>query len=231
MTWLKLVIGLILSPICWVTTEATLASFARVTLQTSFWRSPEFWFFSMGSLMWLIAFFGAKAHPLLFLYVLGHEYTHAFFALICGARVERVRVGSSGGHILTDKNNVLISLSPYFVPFYTVLLLASYAIAGHFLEFADIHYRILFALIGVTWTFHLTFTIWMILKNQPDLRQNGTFFSLTLIYLINMLIIIAMLVIAAPALAWRNFTTAWLTRAYTFPTRMIESVREILEVL
>ena len=48
----------------------------------------------------------------------------------------------------------------------------------------------LFALIGLTWTFHLTFTVWMIFKNQPDLRQNGTFFSLTLIYLVNLVIIL-----------------------------------------
>lgn len=228
LSWVKCAIGLVLAPFCWITTEAALSSFARVTLQASFWRSQEFWFFSMGSLMWLIAFFGVKGRALLFLYVLGHECTHALFAVLCGGRVERLRVTSRGGHVLTDKNNVLISLSPYFVPFYTVLLIAGYAAIAHLLDLDERHHRALFALIGVTWTFHLTFTVWMILKNQPDLRQNGTFFSLTLIYLINLLIIVAMLIAGSPSLSWRDFTTTWLTQAYTLPARAAESVQEIV---
>lgn len=227
LTWLKFAVGLLLAPLCWITTEAALASFARITLAAQFWRSQEFWFFGLGSVMWLVVFFGMKGRALLFLYVLGHECTHAFFALLCFAKVERVRVGACGGHILTDKNNVLISLSPYFVPFYTVLLVAAYYGVGQFVDLAEIHFRILCAIIGGTWSFHLTFTVWMILKNQPDLRQNGTFFSLTLIYLVNLVLIMAMFVFASPHLGWRDFTTTWLIHAHTLIPRFIASVREL----
>src|SRR5438552_13922472 len=37
--------------------------------------------------------------------------------------------------------------------------------------------RLLYAVIGGTWAFHLTFACWMIPKNQTDLRDHGTFFS------------------------------------------------------
>ncbi len=231
LTWIKFAIGLILLPLCWISSEAAFHSFAQVTVQSQFWRTPEFWFFGMGSLMWIVVFAGMNGRALLFLYVLGHECTHALFALLCGARIERVEVTAEGGHILTDKNNVLISLSPYFVPFYTVLCIGAYTVARLFFDLGDVQFRILFALIGLTWTFHLTFTLWMILKNQPDLRQNGTFFSLTLIYLVNLLIIVGMLVVASPALALRDFTTTWLTHAYTLGPRTGEAIGDLVQSL
>jgi hypothetical protein len=229
-TWVKLVIGILLVPLCWVTTEAFFVSFAKATLQGAFWRSPEFWFFSLGCIMSFILFFFGRGKVMLYLYVLGHEWTHAFFALICGGRVEQVHVGANGGHILTDKNNFLISLSPYFVPFYSVLAIGAYALIGPFIDFGVDHSRVLFALIGLTWTFHLSFTIWMIFKSQPDLHHNGTFFSLSLIYLMNLLIISALLIIASPLLSWRGFSTTWLSHAYTLPERIAGFTHKLAEL-
>jgi hypothetical protein len=229
-TWIKFFIGLLLVPLCWITTEAFFVSFAKATLQGAFWRSPEFWFFGVGCLMSTILFLFGRGNVMVYLYVLGHEWTHAFFALLCGGRVEKVHVGANGGHILTDKNNFLISLSPYFVPFYSVLVIAAYALIGQFVDFGATNSRILFALIGLTWTFHLTFTIWMIFKNQPDLHHNGTFFSLALIYLMNLAIISALIIIASPVLSWRGFSTTWLTHAYTLPERISTVTQKLAEL-
>ena len=44
-------------------------------------------------------------------------------------------------------------------------------------------------------------------------------------------VIVGMLIVASPALAWRNFTTTWLTQAYTFIPRATESIRETVQAL
>jgi hypothetical protein len=67
--------------------------------------------------------------------------------------------------------------------------------------------QLLYALVGVTWAFHLTFTCWMIPKNQTDLSDNGTIFSLVVIYLINLLLLSAMLIIASPRITFASFAT------------------------
>ena len=55
-------------------------------------------------------------------YVLGHELTHALWGLLFGARVSKLRVGTSGGSVTLSKSNVWITLAPYFFPFYTVVV-------------------------------------------------------------------------------------------------------------
>ncbi len=65
--------------------------------------------------------------------------------------------------------------------------------------------RLLYAIIGVTWAFHFTFTCWMIPKNQSDLRDHGTFFSLVVIYLMNLLVLSVLLVVASPQITFLDF--------------------------
>ena len=67
--------------------------------------------------------------------------------------------------------------------------------------------RLLYAVIGGTWAFHLSFTCWMIPKNQSDLRDNGTIFSLVVIYLINLLLLGVMLIVASPNITFASFGT------------------------
>ena len=43
--------------------------------------------------------------------------------------------------------------------------------------------------IGITWGFHLTFTVSMIGVGQQDLKGEGVFFSLVVIILLNLLLI------------------------------------------
>lgn len=45
----------------------------------------------------------------------------------------------------------------------------------------------------------------MIGKNQSDLRDNGTFFSLVVIYLMNLLLLGTMLIIASPNITFASF--------------------------
>ena len=79
------------------------------------------------------------------LYVFGHELTHALWVWLMGGRVSRFRVGREGGHILTDKNNFLIALAPYFFPLYSILVLALYGALSLFMDMQP-YGRLLYAL-------------------------------------------------------------------------------------
>ena len=64
--------------------------------------------------------------------------------------------------------------------------------------------RLLYGLIGVTWAFHFTFTCWMIPKKQTDLTDHGTFFSLVVIYLMNLGLLSVMLVLASSQITFAD---------------------------
>ena len=166
------------------------------------WAGEAFWFFSLGAVLWLIAFFGLP-RPML-VYVFGHELTHALWVWLMGGRVSRFRVGREGGHIVTDRNNFWIALAPYFFPLYSLLIIAGYGILGLFLNVQP-YGRLLYGLIGVTLAFHFTFTCWMIPKKQTDLTDHGTFFSLVVIYLMNLLLLSVMLVLASSQITFAHF--------------------------
>ncbi|NOX98932.1 MAG: hypothetical protein GXP30_04230 [Verrucomicrobia bacterium] len=232
--WMRLLIGLALLPFVWISLESFFLSFAHATKNGAFWRTGEFWFFTIGSSIWLVLFFGLRSRLMLWLYVAGHELTHAVFVLFCGGNVKGLHISSSGGHILTNKNNFIIALSPYFIPFYTMIVIALWWIIQ--LIFPDypitvVHDRILFASIGLTWTFHLTFTLWMINREQPDLQQNGILFSVALIALINILLISGFLVLASPHVTLEYFALTWANNLATFHDRLMESVREMIHMV
>ena len=234
MHWLRLLIGVALLPLIWISVESFFLSFAHATKQAAFWRTGEFWFFTIGASLWMVMFFGLRNRMMLWLYVAGHELTHAVFVLFCGGNVKGVHISSSGGHILTNKNNFLIALSPYFVPFYTMCAIALWWIVQ--LVFPDypitiIHERLLFATSGLTWAFHFTFTLWMINREQPDLQQNGLLFSVTLIALINILLISTFLVLASPNVTWESFALIWANNLATFHGRLMESLREMIRMV
>jgi hypothetical protein len=220
-TWLNTVLGLMILPITWVSTRTFFALVSHSASSESVWRSAPTVLFCWGLVAWLAAFW-AGLRPR-YLYVLGHELTHALFVLICGGRIYEFRVTAAGGHVVTDKNNLLISLSPYFVPFWSLVAVTVYGLLGFFVDLAMVqHFRfgnwrfslgpdaILCFFLGYTWGLHLSFTVWMVARDQPDLQQNGTFFSLVFIYTINLALILAVFLMASPDVALGDFTDIWL---------------------
>jgi hypothetical protein len=125
---------------------------------------------------------------------------------------------ASGGFVTTDKTNIVIALAPYFVPFWSVVILALFALTRFSLLALEtpmpaVAEKVLYGLIGFTWAFHLQWTLWMIRRDQPDLRENGTFMSLMIIYLVNLLLLVAMLCVASEHLSFRDFATSWVIYA------------------
>lgn len=198
----KLVVAISLLPVCAILSQTFFTVFTRATVTQKLWAGEEFWFFSLGVVLWLIAFFGLP-RPLL-VYVFGHELTHALWVLLMGGRVSKFKVGREGGHIITDRNNFWIALAPYFFPLYSIIALGIYGVTSFFIDVQS-YGRLLYALIGVTWAFHFTFTCWMIPKSQTDLTDNGTFFSLVVIYLMNLIVLSVLLVVASGQITFADF--------------------------
>jgi len=200
--WVKFVFAIFLLPVCVVLSQTFFTGFARAAMTQRLWAGEAFWFFALGAVLWLIAFFGLPR--LLVVYVFGHELTHAIWVWLMGGRVTQFNVSRDGGCVVTNKTNFWIALAPYFFPIYSLLAIAVYG--GLSLCFDMQPYgRWLYTVLGVTWAFHLTFTCWMVPKNQTDLRSHGTFFSLVVIYLMNLLLLCAMLILASPQTSFAGF--------------------------
>ena len=138
------------------------------------------------------------------LYVFGHELTHAIWTWLMGGKVRQFRVSRTGGYVVTDTNNFWISLAPYFFPIYSILALLLYGGIGVFVD-VEPYRRWLFGVVGFTWSFHVTFAIWMLWQGQTDLIEHGTFFSMMVIYLINFSALSVMLIVACRDVTFQLF--------------------------
>jgi len=210
--------GLVLLPMCWVTTWTFLSRFSHATMERGFWQTPEFWYFALGALSMAGWFWsGLFKSFFLYLYVFGHELTHAAFVVLFRGRVTDFHVSTEGGYITTNKTNLVIALSPYFVPFWSVIGALAYAVLRLSADLKPGWDQAFYAVMGVTWTFHMVWTLWMIPRDQPDLKENGTFLSLVVIYLANLLVLVLLFCLAAesPLRDARDFAMEWLRHAAT----------------
>ncbi|MCB4791162.1 MAG: hypothetical protein LHV68_04670 [Elusimicrobia bacterium] len=130
-------------------------------------------------------------------YVFGHELTHALVGLLSGAKVKGFNVGANGGSVKLTKTNVWITLSPYFIPIYTVLLIFIYWLAGYFWA-VNKYYSYFLFLAGFTLAFHLSLTWYAILQGQTDFKVFGVFFSSIFILIINCILLSGLLKLLFP---------------------------------
>lgn len=144
-------------------------------------------------------------------YVLGHELTHALWGCCFGARVSKLRVAATGGSVTLSKSNVWITLSPYFFPFYTVLVGLVALLTRCFVSPLPWPCVWLFA-VGFTWGFHCFFTVRSLLQEQPDIEEYGRVFSYVFIWLFNVLGVATWIVCTA-GISWSDFGHMLLTRA------------------
>lgn len=121
------------------------------------------------------------------LYVFGHELTHAAWALMTFTKVSKIHVTRRGGYCLISNPGPLTTLAPYFVPFYVVVLLLVRLALGHWFDMAP-WARWWIGALGFAYGFHVTNTIESLVKvAQPDIREYGRLFSCVLIVVANML--------------------------------------------
>lgn len=188
---MKMLIGLSLWPLVWAATISTY-KLHQLSADTTLEDGWAAWSLPVGFLAWVLVFFLLPRPSRT--YVLGHELTHALWAVMMGGRVGKMKVGKKGGHVELSKTNFIITLAPYFFPFYTTLIVAAYYIAGNWVD-TNSQQAWWFAAVGLTWSFHITFTIHMLTQHQPDIQEHGRIFSFTVIYLMNVLVIALMMVL------------------------------------
>ncbi|MBO4288192.1 MAG: hypothetical protein J5985_08535 [Kiritimatiellae bacterium] len=181
--FLRLLLGILLLPLCFSVTWATLDTIARLPSQQGIF-SPQLLWIAGGFLCWIVCWIVFR-HPT-GVYVFGHEMTHAVFGWLFFAKVSNLRVTTRGGSVMLSKDNILITLAPYFFPFYTMLLLLVRWIVSLFCNPVPCPEVWLF-LTGFTWAFHLCFTIHSLCLSQPDCQQYGYLLSYVFIYLMNIL--------------------------------------------
>jgi hypothetical protein len=208
--WLSIGSGLLLVPVLWITLWTFGQTVAAATVRGEFWSSPPVWWFHVGILLWTITFAGLRGPALSWLYVFAHEWTHVIFTILCGGRILAwPEVTSRGGHVLASKTNHLISLSPYVFPFYSVLVAAAFFGLGAWVDLGTAGEWIFYAALGFTWGFHVIFTACMLWEAQSDLARNGRFFSLVWIVLVNVLVLAALVLLAAPGIEPLAFVAQW----------------------
>lgn len=123
-----------------------------------------------------------------FIHVMSHELTHILWAFLFGGKTKKLEVTDSGGKVIINKSNFLISLAPYFFPFYTFIFIFIYLIADK--KF----YPYIAFLIGASLSFHIALTLYSLRLSQSDLKEDSNLiFSLSFIFLMNLFIIILVL--------------------------------------
>ncbi|MCK4851531.1 MAG: hypothetical protein KAS86_00300 [Candidatus Omnitrophica bacterium] len=126
-----------------------------------------------------------------YLYVFGHEIVHVLATWMCGGRVESFNAGRSGGNVATSKTNFFIELSPYFVPFYTLLLGPVFMLIRAMIKFAPDLSSVFLFLVGFTLAFHFVMTTEVLKMKQPDIVRSGIVLSFVVIFVFNLIITLA----------------------------------------
>ena len=119
-------------------------------------------------------------------YVVGHELTHALFAMLFGGSVKSFHASEKGGQVRITKSNFVITLAPYFFPLYTFIALGGYWLARA--ADAPLLEPWLVLSAGAAFAFHIILTLLFLRTDQNDIREHGAFFSYPLIFLFNIVL-------------------------------------------
>ena len=119
-------------------------------------------------------------------YVVGHELTHALFAILFGGSVKAFHASEKGGQVHLTKSNFVITLAPYFFPLYTFFALVAFWLARAANAPAVEPWLVLVA--GAAFAFHIVLTVIFLQTDQNDIREHGAFFSYPLIFLFNIIL-------------------------------------------
>ena len=200
--WIKFIIAILLLPVC-----AGAATALWRVLHASYGADTVWVPFLAGAACWLVIFL-LLPKPM-WLYVFGHELTHALWAWLFGGRVKKMKVTSAGGHVVVSKTNFLIVLAPYFFPLYAVLVILAFAIGHWILDWRG--YFVWFHLaVGAAYAFHVTLT-WQALKTQQtDLTSQGYLFSAVIIFLGNVSVLLFGVPLLTAKVGWLNALGWWL---------------------
>ncbi len=208
--WRLLLAWCVLMPLSVVMVFALLMQLyhAAPHMGQNFWLSVPVWY-SMVGLAGFISLMVAKLsdHLLIYLYVFGHEATHAVAAILSFGKINAFRFDTHGGYVETDKDNLFIALSPYFVPFWMLVWMLALWLGNLCFPF-EAYEPWFYGGMGFWWAYHLYWTFWVIPREQPDMLENGMLFSMLVIMLMNIVALLGILWffgVLTPASYWAEF--------------------------
>jgi hypothetical protein len=188
-----MIVGIVLLPVCVGTAKAVWLVLGQAGSADRIWLPML-----AGAACWIVAFL-LLPKPM-WVYVFGHELTHAVWAWIFGGSVKGFKAGSEGGHVVTTKSNFVIVLAPYFFPLYAVLLVLVFVVCILAGAWHQAYVPWFHLLLGAAYAFHITLT-WHILRtSQTDITSQGYIFSAAVIFLGNAMV----LLISVPLLTREN---------------------------
>lgn len=175
--WCKFILAVLLLPVC----VGAATALGRV-LRASGDADTVWVALAAGAVCWVVIYL-LLPRPM-WIYVFGHELTHAIWAWLFGGDVKQFKVSSTGGHVVVTKTNFLIALAPYFFPIYVALVVLVFAVGQCFWNWQP--YRAGFhLLLGATYAFHVTLTWHVLQTQQSDITGQGWLFSAVVIFLGN----------------------------------------------
>lgn len=177
----KNIIGLLLLPV----TAVYIASCISLLITIEWYRYPTY-LFIIGFIVYL------TLHPLnkskSFSYVLGHELLHAVTSLLFGGKLLSIFVSHKSGSVSTTKDNFIISLVPYCIPFYAVVLSIIYYGLSILIHTRRLVPWFIF-LLGMALSHHYMLTIHYIVIGQKDIASHGKVFSYSMILISNIIVL------------------------------------------
>jgi hypothetical protein len=180
--WIKLIIALLLLPLLAAEVMALVRVLAASGSADTTWVP-----LLAGMACWFVVFI-MLPKPM-WIYVFGHELTHALWTWVFGGQVKKMKITSKGGHVLISKTNFVIALAPYFFPLYAVIVIGVFALGNLIWNWH--HYLTVFhLLIGAAYAFHITLTVQVLQTQQSDITGQGYLFSAVVIYLGNVCVLL-----------------------------------------
>ena len=189
--WIKFILAVLLLPVC-----AGAARALWLVLRAGYGADTVWIPLLAGAACWIVIFF-LLPKPM-WIYVFGHELTHALWTWLHGGQVKKMKITSKGGHVVISKTNFLIALAPYFFPLYAVLVIGVFALGNLIWNWHG--YLVWFhLLVGAAYAFHVSLTIHILRTQQSDITSQGYLFSAVVIFLGN----VCVLLFAIPLLTAR----------------------------
>ncbi len=180
--WIKFLIALLLLPVC-----AGAARALWLVLRAGYGADTVWIPLLGGAACWCVIFF-LMPKPM-WIYVFGHELTHALWTWLFGGQVKKMKVTSKGGHVVISKTNFVIALAPYFFPLYAIIVIAVFALGNIIWNWHG--YLVWFyLLLGAAYAFHVTLTFHVLQTRQSDITSQGYLFSAVVIFLGNAVVLL-----------------------------------------
>ena len=200
--WIKFIIAMLLLPVCGGAAMALLKVLQACGSADTTWIP-----LLGGAACWLVIFY-LLPKPM-WIYVFGHELTHALWTWLFGGQVKKMKVSSQGGHVVISKTNFFIALAPYFFPLYVILVVVGFALGNWLWNWRG--YLVWFHLcVGAAYAFHLTLTFYVLRTQQSDITGQGYLFSAVVIFLGNVGVLLFGLPLLTAKVGMLNSLGWWL---------------------